>query len=133
MQVEAIVCDDIRQEQSGKYILVGVYTGVIIPAAMPVTLPLAIFLRLPLLTEGSHGVKFDFGTQNQVAVQGDLELQVGNPALGTYLALGPFSVSISEPGFLKLGVEIDGESCEVFPETYINAPPVPLGPPTISH
>ena len=43
--VSVIICDDIRTEQNGKHILIGVYGGDIVVSELPVTLPLAFWIE----------------------------------------------------------------------------------------
>ncbi len=41
----ALVCDDIRKEENGKAILIGVYSNNIILSTFPVTIPLSLWLQ----------------------------------------------------------------------------------------
>src|SRR5262249_16011078 len=65
---DGIVCDDIREERSGKFVLVGVYAGSIIWAALPLDFVMAMWLPfvssetgvfpLQFRAIGPHGVQY---------------------------------------------------------------------------
>lgn len=42
----ALLCDDIRQEVSGKYILIGFYSGDVLVKRMPIEIPMAFLIML---------------------------------------------------------------------------------------
>jgi hypothetical protein len=41
----ALICDDIRREDNGKAILIGVYAGDIVLSRLPATIPIALWLQ----------------------------------------------------------------------------------------
>lgn len=44
--VNSLVCDDVRIERNGKHIIIGVYTGRIIPSRLPASLPLTFWFQI---------------------------------------------------------------------------------------
>lgn len=50
----AILCEDVRQEKSNKYILIGVYAGDILTESLPADLPLCIYIDGRIRTGGQH-------------------------------------------------------------------------------
>lgn len=46
MRFEVIFCDEVRLEFNGKHFLIGVYPADLVPALMPATLSLALWIRV---------------------------------------------------------------------------------------
>lgn len=55
--VNAIVCDDIRQETNGKFILVGVYADEIVAHELPLRINLSFMVQVKLDTETSFSIE----------------------------------------------------------------------------
>ena len=94
----AIACDDIRQESSGKFILIGVYSGDLIVPSFPYTLTLSYLV----LVKGSHvgDVKFQFDVtlnDKQVArILGEAELIARPPDYVLQLPVGAVPIQFDE-------------------------------------
>lgn len=82
--VDVIVCDDLRQETSGKYVVVGMYTGPIMLGSFPALLP-----KLVLMTKWQ-------ATEDHPLV-GDVKLQSPN---GSLIGQGRFDLSPRSGGDL---------------------------------
>lgn len=52
-----MICDDIRQEMNGKFILIGIYGKAIVPNALPARLGLSLWLELEDVRAGNHEVQ----------------------------------------------------------------------------
>ncbi len=55
---DAIFCDDIRQEMTGKLILLGVYPSDLVLTAIPSKFPMSIMMRIHGLAVGAHDFEF---------------------------------------------------------------------------
>ena len=103
----AILCDEVRQEKSNKFILIGVYAGDIVVASLPAPVPISIYLDG--ITEGNEGsvwlrltipggekasMRLSFGGSPETD-----RLTLVTPALEIAMAQeGEFSVDISGDG-----------------------------------
>lgn len=52
------VCDHVRQETSGKFILIGVYTNAMVFSEIPATVPLSFWCLLEPHETGTHKISF---------------------------------------------------------------------------
>jgi hypothetical protein len=84
----AIVCDDLRQETSGKDILIGVYRGDMLVNDFPIPLKLAIWMPLKVISAGDV-VDFKVGVIDSKTEKTILETKGAN-----------FSVSRSDIPFV---------------------------------
>lgn len=113
-----LVCDDIRKEISGKDILIGVYSGIVVPQ-MPADLFLSFWIQseangpgqIPLEIQllGPHGVKFF-----QVSAQATVAKK-GLSALG----IGQVLVNLQLPGELTLQLRQRGGEWETINKTSV--------------
>ena len=111
----AIFCDAIRQEASGKEILIGVYGSDIIPASLPATILLSIWIKVegvsaPVNTftieltnsSGSSLAKFDGASETSEP-----------PLHGTFMAaLGGLPVIFEKQDTLTAWIDINGQRLE---------------------
>lgn len=56
--VHAIICDDIRREDNGKFILIGVYPEVIILSAIPAQITLSLWLQFKIQIFNKENIEF---------------------------------------------------------------------------
>jgi len=72
----ALICDDVRREENGKLILIGVYGSNISLATMPATLPLVLALGIetkkPLTTDME--IRFFLGDKELGSISGEVEI-----------------------------------------------------------
>lgn len=97
--ITSVVCDDIRREDTGKDILIGVYSGDILVPRFPANINLAVWLHVRPSKAGE--AKFDFrlvGPHDVQFVQGHGEVTFG--------AVGPGSISLAG---LPAPVQVPGE------------------------
>ena len=109
MPIEArtVFCDDIRREDSGKMILIGVYAEDLIPGTIPSTFPLSFWIVV-------NGGKIDKGKLTISILQPGgnefkLDGQIGEvPAdANTSLVFTGLPMQISEPGLIKVQLTFD--------------------------
>lgn len=68
---DVIVCDDIRVEQNGKFILIGVYTGSILVESFENTMSLCFWLRFHGLKPGRHSNTFTIFHNGKILFKAD--------------------------------------------------------------
>lgn len=101
----AVICDDIRREDNGKQILIGVYSEDIIVSSFPAQLNLAMWLQCK--AENSGEVNFDFRALrdgNDEIFKGSAKIQVPTADKLLSIAVTPLIVQIISPGTLTFQV-----------------------------
>lgn len=112
---EILFCDDIRQEVSGKHILIGVFGTDVVPSRLPGNLPIAFYLRVFGLTKGDHEFKFTIQSETK-DWKGEIEgkTTVLLDSVASIFPFGPMPVHIRQPGKLTATFSVDGgEPAEV--------------------
>jgi len=106
-----LICDEVRREDNGKLLIVGLYLPDIVVAQLPFVLPsLTLFLCLESNTAGHSGLhlklqRLDTG-QNIVEAHGGMIFQHAGPAV-SYLRFG--NVQFVSAGAYNFILEIDGQ------------------------
>lgn len=126
MRTDAIFCDDVRPEASGKQILIGVYPNDLVSHVTPSTFPLALWIRLHGLKASSR--KFELKLKSDDGAT-DLDLsgelfghEAGGPSV---IALGGFPVSVQAATTLRAFLAIDGEDATEIATLPIKVSPSP--------
>lgn len=73
---DTVFCDDIRTENNGKHILIGVYGSDLVPGAMPSAFPIALWIRVEGVPLGKAAFRLEIempGGNNNVVLQGEGE------------------------------------------------------------
>jgi hypothetical protein len=106
---DVLFCDDIRQEVTGKFIFIGVYSGDLIPQSIPSNFGLAMFLRVHGLSNGKHSfhvvVTYPDGS---IFLEQKDEIETGAPGTPMALIFGGMQTQIKEPGNLEAKIKIAG-------------------------
>ncbi|WP_412063940.1 DUF6941 family protein [Rhizobium sp. SYY.PMSO] len=106
---DAIFCDDIRQEITGKFLFVGVYPGDLVPGVIPSTFPMAMMLRVHGLGKGAH--EFDFALTSpsgqRILEQKDIA-EVGDPKTPLVLIFSGFPMTVEQPGDIVATINVAG-------------------------
>lgn len=110
MSVEArvVFCDDIRREDNGKAILIGVYTGDLIPSVLPVSLPLSFWIDIRGMPLGRHNFTLlvELPAGETISVPGELDVpEADKPITLMFVGIPAF---LKEPGLIKVLVDISG-------------------------
>jgi hypothetical protein len=106
-----LVCDDVRQENNGKFIVVGLYTGIMAVPQLPATLP---FLTFFMFVEADRPGNFPFRMRlenmetGQRLVEGMGNMNVQKPGIGASpIRIGP--LQFTNFGTYNFVVTIDGQ------------------------
>ena len=100
--ISAVICEDIRQEASGKFSLAGVLGSVIDIAALPATAMIGLYaeVRFPELGPVESHFRIVDSSDNEL-FKGTLKLNV--PSLDSApMVLGPFQLKIVRDGEVKV-------------------------------
>lgn len=112
LQIDArtVFCDDLRREDTGKAILIGVYADDLVPNTLPTQFPLSIWVKVTGLDSGSYpfALRVSFpGADKQAEIRGDIEVKKPNEATSFFLA--GLQARVTQPGLIKVELEVDGE------------------------
>jgi hypothetical protein len=107
--ISAVLCEDIRQEISGKFSLAGVFgSGVYVPS-LPATLVVGIFAEVSFSEPGSFDTDFRVvDPANKVGIKGKMRIVITNKDSAP-LGMGPFLLSITKSGDVKVQWKFGGE------------------------
>ena len=132
--ITAILCDDIRIEDNGKFMLLGVYSGGIIVPQMPIKLSYCLYLEaIPTDTEPKeYSVKVD--GPDGLALQIKAKFSAKESGKIVSLHPPPFGIEVSKPGDIEASISTDEENWfplfsksiitrDVSPSTPISSPP----------
>lgn len=94
-----VFCDDIRIENNGKHILIGVYGSDLVPENIPSSFPISLWMRLEGLPIGRAPFHLEIdlpGVEENLTIKGDGELQDNSrPAL---IVLHHLPFKLGSPG-----------------------------------
>jgi hypothetical protein len=112
-----LICDDVRKEDNGKELLIGVYSGGIVVPSLPTFLPVVLWSQVKIKQTGEY--KFvcrcvdDTGRELGRLGPGQLKVQRnGGPDNSDELssiAFGQLPIGIMSPGRLHIEVQLDNE------------------------
>lgn len=113
LRIDTIFCDDVRQEVSGKQILVGVY-GSDIRANAPGPIDIWVWMRVSGLKTGAYDFHMQMlapGEQKPLGgAKGQIEIVAESYPIP--LAFGPYRIRAEKEGDLVVTVQIDEEHME---------------------
>lgn len=109
---DALFCDDIRQEITGKHILIGVYGGDIVPSVpFPHVTPISIWAKIVGLPLGEHRFQLKvLGPDEKVALEiADTFLVEPNNSESVALGFAGVPIALQKSGTVRALISIDGE------------------------
>jgi len=104
--VNVLVCDDIRQEKSEKYILIGAYSGGIFLSSFPATVPLAFYIEMRAGTDAAT-FWFRMSGPGKGSAKMRIDYQKENPDEPVMTFVIPMQVLMEEAGTFKLEASLD--------------------------
>lgn len=107
-----IICDEVRREDNGKMIIIGVYFGAIVVAQIPLVLPSLTFFQLlkgdrPGTWNARMKLQHLESGRNIVEAMGAINFQQPGPAVN---AIRLPNVQLTAPGTYNFVMEIEGQS-----------------------
>src|SRR5512139_3475912 len=102
LEVETVVlCDDIRQEANGKYLLVGVYGSNIVVRRFPVNIRLAVWLLVHPKELGTFEGRIRVvGPQEAILADGRLAFEI-KATNGTIMAIPGLPLQLQREGQIR--------------------------------
>lgn len=87
----AVLCDQVRREDNGKLILIGVYAGGVLLNSYPTTLSLAGYVEGQILEPGFFETEFQFIDGEGAAMSPEIKVTSGE----RQFVVGPFGNNVS--------------------------------------
>src|SRR6266487_6946441 len=121
-----VICDDVRREQNGKDLLIGVYSGDILVQAFPFTLPLSMWMEYAPPKPGLNDIfiRLHYGQQPPSIVKAAVEV-IDSSTVG--LPLSGFIIQGDKPDDLVVEYSADGTTF-----TVVKRKPVKQAPPGLT-
>jgi hypothetical protein len=108
--LHAIACDDIRQEVTGKYILIGVYSGKLAVQFFPASVVLGFFVLARPTNKGDYDVELRIvGPEGKEMTSGHMMVHVQDIG-DTALAIPPTPIHLTSPCQIILQYR-EGDGC----------------------
>lgn len=109
IEIRTVFCDDIRHEDNGKLILIGVYTADLVPAQLPGNFPLSLWLDIRGLAVGSYDViiGIDIPMGAHLSIKGGIE--VNDPTQPATMIATGIPINIASAGTIVVSIEMAGE------------------------
>jgi hypothetical protein len=105
----AILCEDVRQEKSNKFMLIGVYVGDIFAKQLPMNVPLAVFVTgTPSEDKGEFWLRFSGPGKGSATMKLGYERTGESPAIS--LATPVLDVLLEQEGTILIERSFDGEN-----------------------
>src|SRR6185436_1737323 len=106
----AVLCDDIRQERNGKYLLIGVYGGNLVVQSFPTDVVLSLWMLAHPKTTGRTQVRVRVvGPQESTLVEGGLEFNLKDTTKAAILALPGMPLQVQTEGKLRFEMTARGQ------------------------
>jgi hypothetical protein len=122
----AIVCEDIRQEVTQKFILIGAFGGEINVVALPSVVVLALFLELKPEKAGQFEPEFQvINTDGNIALRARLKIEITDDS-SFGMPIGPFPMQVNGPGAVQFQWRFDDGEWEIIRTLKINLKPTAL-------
>jgi len=105
---QAVACDDVRQETSGKFILIGVYSGNMGLPAFPAHVGLAFWMRSRPTKIGTYHLQFRVRGQNDsILSNGQMYVTISERE-DTVLVIPALPLQIQSEGQITLEFRLSG-------------------------
>jgi len=107
-----LMCDDVRREDNGKFLLIGLYTPGIVTAQIPVVLPtLTFFCELECSRPGTFRLTFRLRHEegNQTLVEGMAPVNVADPTQPVIMPVKMGPIQINSPGGYTFSLEFESQ------------------------
>jgi len=135
---QGIVCDDIRQEMNGKFIIIGMYSASFVPARLPVATQIAFGVWAEVEGAGTYKCNFELSLEPDGSPVGSVELEFQMPAeeKEIFIPLPKFPVNIGSPGHIVLKEKLSGQEVirlKISPPSSVPEQPVAQSPSGAPH
>lgn len=104
-----LICDEVRQERNGKFILLGVFAGDILVSTIPASVPLSFYIELNVPSPGHHALSLRFSGPGEHSATLKVNLEAAEAGPGGIN--GPrMEVAMTQEGELRVDASTDDEN-----------------------
>lgn len=105
----ALLCEDIREEKTGKHTLVGVYSGDVDISGIPGTMAIALYIELQVIIPGKYelSLRLSGPGEHSATLKANLALEKNNKF--AILATPRIDLLVDREGILKIEMSMDGQ------------------------
>jgi hypothetical protein len=106
----AMLCDDVRREDNGKLIIIGLYGGDIRVSSLPATLVLALVCECVTNSNGPLPIEvgIEFHLNGKLVTKGSMGVTIDGSGT-SYLAFPRAPVQVAAPGNMEIFVTLQGQ------------------------
>jgi hypothetical protein len=106
-----LICEDIRQENNNKFILIGVFSSSLKLSAIPAVLPISLYIegRTNFIGDRSLFVKFSGPDEGEATVELGLRITEENEGF-LVVAVPKLNISFNKEGSFQVDLSGDGKS-----------------------
>lgn len=121
--LNTVFCEDIRHEDNGKDILIGVYSEVMAPSRCPINLRLSLWIQYEAAQSGETEImlRLRFGDAPQEAPEARIHMSIAEPGEVT-IALRGMPLAIDGSGVLLLEHCLPGQNWAVIARKRVKCP-----------
>lgn len=100
----AVLCDDIRREENGKFLIIGMYTGGFAPQRFPLIIQPAFAIWARADEVGIYNLDFQIFLEPNHHAEGgiNVEVEINDPDEPLFVPIKGPPINIGGPGKLKL-------------------------------
>jgi hypothetical protein len=102
LRADFVFCDDIRKEDNGKQILIGVYPFDLVPFSLPTQFSICIWCRVYGLEEGAHKLNAEISLNGSAINHFEINSIVSDPSKHVQINLMAIPVHIVREGELSI-------------------------------
>jgi hypothetical protein len=122
----ALFCDDIRHESNGKQILIGVYTGDILPAQFPAVISISIWVAFERINNMSGELPIEFrviNTRGNSLGYGSAKLYLTDDLHDGVITLPGLPLQLTQPDTLTFQLKQGDDPWKSIRTTHVRLPP----------
>lgn len=108
---QGVVCDDIRVENNGKYIIIGIYSSAFVPSRLPLATQIKFGVWAQIEGPGHFECEFEVILEPDGSPVAGIEMQFDtlDDETEVFLPLPTFPVNIGSPGHIVLRERRSGQ------------------------
>jgi len=120
------MCDQVRKEDNGKFLLIGVYVDTILVTSFPVSLPLTFFVKLHVDEPGVYGLQMRIERMDGGDPLLRAEGGIAGPQRGpVFVPISTPPITFQQPGAYNFVIETEGSEPILYSFS-VDAAPRPL-------
>lgn len=106
-----VVCDDIRQENNGKFLIIGMYSGSLVPPKLPYATQVAFGIWAIVSEAGPYNCKFELVLEpdHSPVARAESEFFMPDGERNMFIPLPRLPLNIGGPGYIVVKETLTGQ------------------------